>query len=104
MAGYEQIVEEEVMRITLNAILRAVFGAALEELRDLLPTMVLKSSRFAVLPPTTRRDPGAWSPWGRVVRLRRRYDAIIAGMIADARRDTGQGQRRDVLALLLQAR
>jgi cytochrome P450 len=126
MPGYEQIVEEEVMReiatwpegerfasmpsmmrITLNAILRAVFGAGgaeLEELRDLLPTMVLKASRFAVLPPAARRDLGPWSPWGRVARLRGRYDAIIAGMIADARRDTGLDQRSDVLALLLQAR
>lgn len=62
MAGYEAIVEEEVlretagwpqglefetlepmMRITLNAILRTVFGAqggALGELRELLPPMV----------------------------------------------------------------
>ena len=62
MRSYEHIIEEEVMReiatwpegrefetlqpmtrITLNAILRAVFGAegpALDELRDLVPPMV----------------------------------------------------------------
>ena len=73
MHGYEQIFEEEVMRevatwpegeefatlpsmmrITLNAILRAVFGAdgaELEELRELLPPMVLQASRLAVMPP-----------------------------------------------------
>jgi cytochrome P450 len=126
MQGYEQIVEEEVlreiatwqegeefatmpsmMRITLNAILRAVFGAdgaALEELRELLPAMVLKSSRLAVLPPTVRRDLGPWSPAGRAAKLRRRYDAIISGLIADARTDPGFEERSDVLALLLRAR
>jgi cytochrome P450 len=126
MQGYEQIVEEEalreiatwqegeefatmpsMMRITLNAILRAVFGAdgaALEELRELLPAMVLKSSRLAVLPPTVRRDLGPWSPAGRAAKLRRRYDAIISGLIADARTDPGFEERSDVLALLLRAR
>ena len=126
MPGYEKIVEEEVlrevatwsdgeefasmpsmMRITLNAILRAVFGAdgaALEELRELLPTMVLTSSRLAVLPPAVRRDLGPWSPAGRAAALRRRYDAIIAELIADARRDPGFDDRTDVLALLLRAR
>lgn len=124
--GYEQIVDEEVrreiaswpegvefetlpsmMRITLNAILRAVFGAdgaALEELRELLPPMVLKASRLAVLPPVARRDFGSLSPWGRVQKLRRRYDAIVAGLIADARRDPTFGERSDVLAMMLQAR
>ena len=54
------------MRITLNAILRTVFGAegaALDELRELLPPMVLNASRLAVMPPVVRRDFGAWSPW-----------------------------------------
>ena len=126
MQGYEDIVEEEVrreiatwpegedfatmpsmMRITLNAILRAVFGAdgaALEELRELLPPMVLKASRLAVMPPAARRDYGPWSPWARVEKLRRRYDAVIARLIADARRDPGFEDRNDVLALMLQAR
>jgi cytochrome P450 len=126
MQGYEQIVEEEVMReianwpegeefatmpsmmrITLNAILRAVFGAdgaALEELRELLPVMVLKSSRLAVMPPAVRRDYGPWSPSGRAVKLRRRYDAVISDLIADARRDPEFEDRSDVLALMLRAR
>ncbi|MBJ7338509.1 cytochrome P450 [Mycolicibacterium sp.] len=126
MPGYEQIVEEEVlreiaswpegeefatmpsmMRITLNAILRAVFGAdgaALEQLRDLLPAMVLTSSRLTVMPPVARRDYGPWSPAGRAARLRRRYDAIVSGLISDARRDAEFEERGDVLALLLRAR
>ena len=126
MQGYEHIISEEVtreiaswrdgeefatlpsmMRITLNAILRAVFGAdgaALEELRELLPPMVLQASRLTVMPRAVRRDYGPWSPWGRVDKLRRRYDEIIAGLIADARRDPAFEERTDVLAMMLQAR
>ncbi|WP_102145265.1 cytochrome P450 [Mycobacterium hubeiense] len=126
MAGYEAIVEDEVlreiagwpegqefetlqpmMRITLNAILRTVFGAqggALDELRELLPPMVPLASRMAVLPTFLRRDLGPWSPWGRVQRSRRRYDEIIASLIAEARTDPAFAERNDVLALMLQAR
>ena len=126
MQGYEHIVEEEVMReiatwsegeefatlpsmmrITLNAILRTVFGAegaAFEELRELLPPMVLSASRLAVLPPFVRRDYGPWSPRARVDALRRRYDAVISRLIADARNDPAFDERNDVLALMLQAR
>lgn len=126
MAGYEAIVEEEVMReiatwpegrefetlepmmrITLNAILRAVFGAqgtAFDELRELLPPMVPLASRMAVLPAALRKDLGPWSPWGRVQRSRKRYDEIIAGLIAEARSDPAFEDRNDVLALMLQAR
>lgn len=126
MAGYEGIVEDEVlreiatwpegrefetlepmMRITLNAILRTVFGAqgtAFDELRTLLPPLVPLASRMALLPKALRRDVGPWSPWGRVVRGRRRYDEIIAGLIAEARADPALEQRSDVLAMMLQAR
>lgn len=126
MHGYEYIIVEEVhreidawpedtefatlpsmMRITLNAILRAVFGAegdALAELRELLPPMVIRASRLAVLPPVFRTDFGPWSPWGRVERMRRRYDAVVARLIAEARSDPALAERGDVLALMLQAR
>lgn len=126
MAGYEAIVEDEVMReiaswpegrefetlqpmmrITLNAILRTVFGAqgsAFDELRQLFPTMVPLASRMAVMPAILRKDLGAWSPWGKVQRHRKRYDEIIAALIAEARADPAFEDRNDVLALMLQAR
>ena len=126
MVGYEAIVEEEVMReiaswpegqefetmpsmmrITLNAILRTVFGAegrALDELRDELPQMVLYASRLAVLPPVVRRDFGPRSPGRKLADNRRRYDEIIARLIADIRSDPAFEQRSDVLSLMLQAR
>ncbi|MCV7356387.1 cytochrome P450 [Mycolicibacterium fluoranthenivorans] len=126
MSSYEAIIEEEVrretatwpegvefatlepmMRITLSAILRTVFGAqgpALDELRDLLPPMVPLASKMAILPRALRRDLGPWSPWGRVQRARHRYNEIIAGLIAEARADPRFEDRGDVLALLLSAR
>ncbi|TGD90020.1 cytochrome P450 [Mycolicibacterium sp. CH28] len=126
MAGYEAIVEEEVlreiagwpegtefetlpsmMRITLNAILRAVFGAdgaAFDELRELLPRAVEIGSRLVVLPKFFRRDLGTHSPGGTMRRYRRRYDEIIDSLIADARNDPAFDERSDVLSLMLRAR
>src|SRR5262245_29358565 len=126
MASYEGIIEEEVlretaswpqgrefetmpsmMRITLNAILRTVFGAqgaALDELRELLPGMVLHASRLAVMPPIVRRDFGPWSPGGKLTANRERYDEIIRRLIAGIRNDPKFDERNDVLTLMLQAR
>ncbi len=126
MTGYEAIVEEEVMReiatwsegrefetlqpmmrITLNAILRTVFGAqgtSFDELRALFPPMIPLASRMAVMPQAFRRDLGPWSPWGRVQGYRRRYNQIIADLIAEARDDPAFSERTDVLALMLAAR
>lgn len=126
MHAYESIVEEEVlretaswpegrefatmpsmMRITLNAILRAVFGAEgaeFDELRDVLPAIVSLGSRTSRLPLWARRDFGRFSPGGRLVRLRHRYDAVIARLIAAARSDPNFTERGDVLSMLLAAR
>ncbi|OBF57999.1 cytochrome P450 [Mycobacterium sp. 852002-50816_SCH5313054-b] len=126
MQAYEAIVEEEVLRetaswpqgrefealpsmlrITLNSILRTVFGAegtALHELRELLPPMVLLGARLAALPPIARRDMGAWSPGAKLARYRCHYDAIIRRLIADIRNGPGLEQRTDVLTLMLRAR
>ena len=51
-----------------------------------------------------RRDLGPWSPWGRYLRYRRRFDAVVDSLIADARVDPALEERSDVLAMLLQAR
>ncbi len=118
LAAYERIVEEEtarelaswpedqafatlpsMMRITLNAILRAVFGAEgaeFAELRELLPPFVTLGSRLAVLPIPKK---GRFNPWRRFERMRREYDAIVDRLIAKARPDGD-----DVLSMLLQTR
>jgi len=119
LAAYEKIVEEEterelaswpenkafatlpsMMRITLNAILRAVFGAEgaeFAELRELLPPFVTLGSRLAVLPISKK---GRLNPWRRFERMRREYDAIVDRLIAKARAE----EKDDVLSMMLQTR
>jgi cytochrome P450 len=126
MRSYENIIEEEVMReiaawpegrefetlpsmtrITLGTILRAVFGAEgaeLDALRELVPHAAVVASMVLVVPPRLRRDLGPWSPWGRHMRYRRQFDAIVDTLIAKARTDPALQERADVLALLVQAR
>ncbi|HWF70540.1 MAG TPA: cytochrome P450 [Mycobacterium sp.] len=126
MRSYESIIEEEVMReiatwpedrefatlpsmtsITIDALTRALFGdkgLSLDELRELLPPMVTLVGLVLVVPPRLRRDLGRWSPWGRYLRYRRRFDAIVDSLIAEARADPDLEERSDVLALLLRAR
>ncbi|MDT5177640.1 MAG: hypothetical protein QOJ95_1838 [Mycobacterium sp.] len=126
MRAYEHIIEDEVMReiaswpegrefetlepmlrLTLGSILRAVFGAegpVLEELRSLLPPLVVLAARVVVAPQLMRRDMGRWSPGRRFQSYRRRFDDLVTTLIAEARADPALGQRSDVLALLLQTR
>ena len=97
---------ESMMRITLNAILRAVFGAQgeeLEALRVLLPPMVTLGSRLTMMP-GPELDLGRFSPWGRFRRYRREFDSIVDRLIATAQADPDLDERNDILSLMLQAR
>ncbi|OBC14705.1 cytochrome P450 [Mycobacterium sp. 852013-50091_SCH5140682] len=96
---------EPMMRITLNAILRAVFGAdgeQLDELRRIIPPWVTLGSRLAVLPNPTR-DYGRFSPWARLARYRSEYDAVIDQLIERIESDPDFEDRDDILALLLRS-
>jgi len=93
-------------RITLNVILRAVFGAEgaeFDALRELLPPMVALASKMDLLA-AARRDLGPWSPWGRYLSYRREFDTIVDGIIARVRADPALAERRDVLAIMVQSR
>lgn len=122
--NYEQIIEEEtlreaagwpegeqfatlapMMRITLNVILRAVFGAEgadLDDLRVIIPPWVTLGSRLATLPKPAR-SLGRYSPWGRVAEWRRRYEAVLDRLIEVVRADPNFEQRTDVLTILLRS-
>jgi len=104
--GAEFATMPSMMRITLNVILRAVFGAEgqqLERLRVLLPPMVELGSLLTLIP-VPQWDWGRFSPWGRLFAYRRTYDSIVDELIAKAQSDSGLGDRDDVLALMLQSR
>ncbi|MGA7053367.1 MAG: cytochrome P450 [Mycobacterium sp.] len=124
MKKYESIIEEEtlreiadwpdgrpfatvppMMRITLNAILRAVFGAdgaELDELRRLIPPWVTLGSRLAAVP-IPKRNHGRYSPWGRLAEWRRQYDVVIDTLIDGERADPNFADRADVLAMMLRS-
>jgi cytochrome P450 len=104
--GVEFETAKSMQRITLRAILRAVFGASgarAAELEELLPSWTDQGqslSRFPML----HKDLGPLSPWGRFLALRAKVDAILDTLIEDARRDPDVAERPDVLALMVQAR
>jgi cytochrome P450 family 135 len=95
-------------RITLDVILRAVFGMEdehqLGELRPLLRDLVDISRSGIAMLPWFRRDMGPRSPWGRLLRLRARVDELIFDLIRTRRADPRVAERDDVLAMLVQAR
>lgn len=94
---------EPMMRITLNVILRTIFGAddaELETLRRILPPWVTLGSRLAALP-TPARNLGRWSPWARLAAYRSEYNATVDTLIERAHADPHLAERTDVLALLL---
>ena len=125
LGAYETIVEREattefgtwpqdrtfaalpsMMRITLNVILRAVFGADGEEfdrLREMLPPAIRLGSKLSLIP-VPQWDWGRWSPWGRFGGYRREYDQIVDRLIDRALADPDLESRDDVLALMLLSR
>ncbi len=124
MKEYEQLIEEitreeiakwpvseefsvlpSTMKITLRAILRAVFGAEGETMRrleELLPELVEKGSALSIVP-FIHKDLGPWSPWGKFLKLRGEVDDALDTLINASRADPAIADRGDVLALLVQA-
>ncbi len=124
MRSYEAIIEEEAERemaawpegvefasiesfqtITLRIILRTVFGAEGQELRDLevlLPPMTTLGQRLVTVP-ILRREWGRRSPGGRWRRMHARYLSIARKLIDDHLADPGLEERIDILALMLRA-
>lgn len=122
--NYEKVIEEETLRetaswpegveiptlepmnrITLNVILRTVFGAdgaELDYLREIIPPWAKLGSRMATLPEppfgTTR-----FSPWGRLAEFRRNFDRTVFALIDKANADPHLDERTDILALLLRS-
>ena len=57
-----------------------------------------------LLAPPLQRDLGRYSPWGRVMRLRRETDQAIYAEIARRRSESPDESRHDILSLLLQVK
>jgi cytochrome P450 family 138 len=104
--GQEFQTLEPMMRITLNVILRAVFGAdgaELDRLRQIMPRWVTLGSQLARLP----QPPGVFAefgPWGMIAATRREFDTIAASLMARAEADADFENRTDILSLMLRSR
>ncbi|BAY25326.1 cytochrome P450 [Calothrix sp. NIES-2100] len=104
-------IRNSLQEITLRVILRVVFGLdqgqRFQELQHLLSSVLdfmgspLMSGAlfFGFL----RKDLGAWSPWGQVMRLLQQIDRLIYALIAERRSETQQN-RQDILSLMMAAR
>jgi cytochrome P450 family 138 len=122
--NYEKVIEEETLResaswpegrefptlepmnrITLNVILRTVFGAdgaELDYLREIIPPWAKLGSRMATLPQPPFST-GRHSPWGRLAEFRRNFDRTVFALIDKAQADPRLEERNDILALLLRS-
>jgi cytochrome P450 len=125
LKNYEKVIEDETLResanwpenkefrilepmnrITLNVILRTVFGAdgtELEELREIVPPYMKLGQLLAFVPAPPFRT-GRHSPWGKLDELRKTFDRIVCTLINRADADPGLGERADILAFLLRSR
>jgi len=121
--NYEHIIEEETLReavnwpvgqefrtlepmnrITLNVILRTVFGAdgvELDRLRAIMPPWVTLGSKLARLPQPPQTF--EFGPWGKFAATRREFDTIVGSLIARAQADPHFEGRTDILSLMLRS-
>lgn len=125
LKDYEKVIEDETLResanwpedkefrilepmnrITLNVILRILFGAdgvELEELREIVPPYMRLGQLMAFVPVPPFRT-GRHSPWGELDEFRKAFDRIVFTLIDRADSDPSLGERTDILALLRRSR
>lgn len=98
---------EEMQSITLDVILRTVFGledgAQMHELRAALLRLLGVATSPLLLMTFLRRDLGPLTPWRRFVALRAEVDALLFAELA-RRRAAGTAGRTDILSMLMEAR
>jgi cytochrome P450 len=91
-------------RVTMEVIIRAVFGISdperIAELQRVLPRLSSPNPLLLLV----QKDLGPRSPWGRFLRLRDHVDRLLYEEIAQRRDDPDRDTRTDILTLLLSAR
>ena len=103
--------QKAMQNITLETILHVVFGLSkgdryqqikplLIELLDVTGSPLRASMIFL---PLLQRDWGEWSPWGKVVRRKRKIYELLQAEIED-RRANPELQKDDVLSLMMSAK
>src|SRR2546421_913606 len=97
---------DAIQAITLEVILRIVFGmegSALDDVRTPMQGFLHDGGLLRVLIPLLRRDLGPLTPWARFVRTRDVVHAAVRTQIATRRADPDLASRTDVLSALLLA-
>ncbi len=98
----------QMQAITLEVILRAVFGAdtrpRLQALRAAIAGLLPRGFAQAAMLPWLRRDLGPFMPWARFEARLAAADRLIYDLIATRRADPALAKRDDILSLLLLAR
>ncbi|MEA5503609.1 cytochrome P450 [Halotia wernerae UHCC 0503] len=97
--------------ISFQVILKAVFGledgSRYEKLKKLLIAILNPKTPIIrtvlLLFPSLRQDLGAWSPWGKYLRLRQQIDQLIYAEIQE-RKAQSDPSRTDILSLMMAAR
>lgn len=93
--------------ITLNAILRLIFGEnedGLTQLRQIIPRFTKIGSVLAKFMPVPRFRSSRLSPWGRLDEIRTAFDDVVCTLIDKAEADSRLDKRTDVLAMLVRGR
>ena len=108
--GTRLLGREVSQQISLQVIFRTVFGLSegpqYERLKYLLGAIAdlfnSPLTTFFLFFPHLQKDLGAWSPWGRFLRLQREADELLYQEIRD-RRANPDPNRPDILTLLMNA-
>ena len=100
--------QEEFQHITLDVILRAVFGfdtgPALAEAREHIQRWLHMLASPAAMVPFIRENFGPGRAWSPLARTRDRIYASLYALIAERRTDPHVDERDDVLSMLIGAR
>ncbi|MBD1924557.1 cytochrome P450 [Microcoleus sp. FACHB-831] len=109
--GEPLLVRQSMQEISLQVILRLVFGLEegqrFEQLKQVLASLLdgfnspFTSSMLFF--GSLQKDLGAWSPWGRFIRLKQQIDELIYDEIRQ-RRKQFDPSRTDIFTLLMAAR
>ncbi|WP_416674367.1 cytochrome P450 [Egbenema bharatensis] len=97
--------------ISLQVIFEVVFGLSTGDRADAIRELLIPMTDQFSSPLTSgllffqgfQKDWGAWSPWGRFLRLRNQLDELLYAEIRD-RRAKPDPDRTDMLSLLIEAR
>jgi len=100
----------QLQRITLQVILRTIFGLDERAPRDeqvILQLVRLANEALAsplLMARPLQWDLGPWSPWGRVLHVVRESDRLLLAEIQKRRAAGDAAERKDILSMLLLAR